>query len=352
VTIDSLRDEPGDLRWLVTGCAGFIGANLVEFLLSRDQSVSGIDNLTSGSRRNLEAVRKSVSDVQWSRFEFHQGDIRSVEDCEKACQGADYVLHQAAISSPVEAEASPTKAIDTNVRGFANVIETAAAAGARRIVYASSCAVYGLAESDVQAESDVADPNTVYAITKHADELLAKRYAERFGIAIAGLRYFNCYGKWQAAQSGYSAFIPKCISAILNDEPLVINGDGETTRDFVHVDDVVRANVLAALAPGISEAPVYNVGTGRKTTLNELFDQVRMSCYPIDPKVGRRPDYGPFRDSDIRHSRAETMKARAQLGFEAQVALSEGLRRAAEEKAGERHGDRKPADDRTREIRT
>jgi len=351
VTIDSLQNSPGAIRWLVTGSAGFIGANLVEFLLSRDQSVSGIDNLTGGSRRNLEAVRKSVSDAQWSRFEFHQGDIRSVEDCEKACHGADYVLHQAAVSSPVDAEASPTKAIDTNVRGFANVIETAAAAGARQIVYASSCAVYGLAESDVQAESDVADPNTVYAITKHADELLAKCYAERFGIAIAGLRYFNCYGKWQAAQSGYSAFIPKCISAILNDEPLVINGDGETTRDFVHVDDVVRANVLTAMTPDISGAPVYNVGTGRKTSLNELFDKIIMACYQINSKPERRPDYGPFRDNDIRHSRADTMKAKAKLGFEAQVELSEGLRRAAEE-ADERLGDRKPADDRGRGKKT
>ena len=351
--IDSLQIEASAPRnWLVTGCAGFIGANLVEYLLCRNQNVAGIDNFTSGSLANLEMIKKSVSDEQWDRFQFKEGDIRSVEDCEKACRGAEYVLHQAALSSPVEAEASPALAIDTNIRGFANILESSIAAGARRIVYASSCSVYGSTDAEVQAESDVPDPNTVYAITKHADELFAKHYSERLGTSIIGLRYFNCYGKFQAAQSGYTAFIPKCVAAILSDEPFVINGDGETTRDFIHVDDVARANVIAALSPDVSGALVYNVGTGSRTSLNTLFEQVRLVCSEIDPTCFRSPEYGPFRENDIKHSRADTVKAYKQLDFEARTALSDGIRRVVQEAITAKSGKLYPRDGKVRKLNT
>src|SRR5260221_4448151 len=260
---DQIRQQIGSTprTWLVTGAAGFIGSHLVEGLLQLEQRVVGLDNLSTGNPGNLAQVEAAVTARQWRRFRFIRGDIRSPETCREACGGAEFLLHQAALGSVPASIAEPLHAHASNVTGFVNLLVSAHAAGVRRIVYASSSAAYGDDPAPLKGESVVGQPLSPYALTKYVNELYAGTFARCYGLAAVGLRYFNIFGPRQDPAGAYAAVIPAWICAMIRGEPVYINGDGETVRDFCYVSDVVQANLLAAAV----EAPAavnqsYNVG--------------------------------------------------------------------------------------------
>jgi UDP-N-acetylglucosamine 4-epimerase len=329
-TRERLRASPR--RWLVTGAAGFIGSHLVEHLLRLDQRVTAIDNFATGRPENLEAIRAAVSREQASRLEFLQADIRDPAACRRACAGVDVVLHQAALGSVPRSVAEPALTHDVNVTGFLNVLEAARAAGTRRIVYASSSSVYGDDPGLPKVEGQLGRVLSPYAASKLADEIYAHAYGRCYGLELVGLRYFNVFGPRQDPGGPYAAVIPLWFSGLLRGDPVVIFGDGETSRDFCFVENVVQANLLAATTTrGDAVGEVYNVACGERTTLNELFRLVRMRVARVAPAAAsREPVYRPFRAGDIRHSLADTAKAHTRLDYEPMHLLAEGLDRATD----------------------
>ncbi len=259
-------------KWLVTGCAGFIGSNLLEALLKLDQQVVGLDNFSTGKRDNLCQVEKLVAPRQWARFQFIEGDIRDLATCQGACSGVDYVLQQAALGSVPRSIKDPVASHDNNVTGFLNMLVAARDQKVKRFVYASSSSVYGDHPDLPKVEQKTGQVLSPYAATKAMNEIYAGVFAKAYGLQPIGLRYFNVFGPRQDPDGAYAAVIPKWIAALLKREPVVILGDGETSRDFCFVDNAVQANLLAATAthPGaVSQA--YNIAVGDRTTLNELF---------------------------------------------------------------------------------
>ncbi|WP_034993040.1 SDR family oxidoreductase [Beijerinckia mobilis] len=327
-----LLDKPG--IWLVTGVAGFIGSHLLEALLQMDQHVIGLDNLSTGRRDNLDSVHALVTEQQWSRFQFRHGDISSLDDCRHAMMFsidsgetllADYVLHQAALCSVARSIEEPTLTNDYNINGFLNILVAARDAGVKRLVYASSSAVYGDTPGLPKEENGKLRPLSPYAITKYVDELYADVFAKLFHVKSVGLRYFNIFGVRQDPQGAYAAVIPKWIDSMISANPVTIFGDGETSRDFCHVSNVVQANLLAACAPDSAYEGTYNVGTGRSTTLNQLYGYIRNSIINEFPYIPAEPHYTDFRTGDIRHSLANIAKAREQLGYMPDDGLSSQL---------------------------
>jgi UDP-N-acetylglucosamine 4-epimerase len=324
-----LRERPR--RWLVTGAAGFIGSHLVERLLSLDQVVTGLDDFSTGSKANVAAVRARVAPPQAERFTMIEGDIRDPSACRRACNGADVVLHEAALGSVPRSVKDPMTTHEVNATGFLRVLEAAREAGIRRVVYASSSSVYGDHPGLPKVEEAVGRVLSPYAASKYADELYAHAFGRCYDLEIVGLRYFNVFGPRQDPEGPYAAVIPVWFAALLGAGEVFINGDGETSRDFCYVDNVVQANLLAA-ATARAEAvgQVFNVACGGRTTLNELFGLVRERVARVAPAAARRePVHRDFRAGDVRHSLADVGKARALLGYEVTHTVAQGLDVAA-----------------------
>ncbi len=315
--------------WLVTGVAGFIGSNLLETLLKLDQQVVGLDNFATGHRRNLDEVQREVSPAQWARFRMIEGDIRSPETCRHACEGVDHVLHQAALGSVPRSIEDPLTTNGTNITGFLNMLDAARLARVKGFVYAASSSTYGDHPDLPKVEENIGNPLSPYAVTKLVNELYASVYARTYGFKTIGLRYFNIFGKRQDPNGAYAAVIPKWVSALIRGEPVHINGDGETSRDFCFIENAVQANLLAAMADEAARDEVYNVAVGDRTSLNDLFHEIRDRLATHHPHVAdAEPQYRDFRPGDVRHSLADIGKSRRLLGYAPSHRIGEGLETA------------------------
>jgi len=323
-----MRDKPSN--WLVTGVAGFIGSNLLETLLKLDQKVVGLDNFATGHQRNLDEVRSLVSPEQWDGFRFVRGDIRELDDCRAACDGAEYVLHQAALGSVPRSVADPVLTNSANVTGFLNMLVAARDTRVKRFVYAASSSTYGDHPALPKVEDVIGRPLSPYAVTKYVNELYAEVFARAYGFESIGLRYFNVFGPRQDPDGAYAAVIPKWIASMLRNDPVFINGDGETSRDFCFVDNAVQANLLAAFAANVGAAnQIYNVAVGDQTSLNELYELLRSE---LASRFSHLADAAPvrrgFRAGDVRHSLADIDKARRLLGYFPTHDIGHGVRAA------------------------
>jgi UDP-N-acetylglucosamine 4-epimerase len=316
--------------WLITGAAGFIGSNLLEALLELNQNVAGFDNFATGHRENLEEVERCVAPAQWRRFRFVEGDIRDADACRRACHGADFVLHQAALGSVPRSIEDPLTTNSVNIGGFLEMLVAARSAGVKRFVYAASSSTYGDHPGLPKVESVIGKPLSPYAVTKLANELYADVFASNYGFASIGLRYFNIFGARQDPNGPYAAVIPKWIAAMIHNEPVQINGDGETSRDFCYVANAVQANLLAATTADTDAVnQVYNVAVGQRTSLNELFEHLRTMLAPrFAHLAGTAPIYRDFRAGDVRHSLADISKANLLLGYVPTHAVGTGLSEA------------------------
>jgi len=313
--------------WLVTGVAGFIGCNLLEALLKLGQNVIGLDNFATGHQRNLEQIRAKVTSDQWSRFTFIDGDIRNPETCRKACEGVEYVLHQAALGSVPRSIEDPIATNASNVNGHLNMLVAGRDAGVKRLVYAASSSTYGDHPGLPKVEDAIGKPLSPYAVTKLVNELYADVFARTYGFVSIGLRYFNVFGPHQDPGSAYAAVIPAWIAAMIRNQPVWINGDGETSRDFCYVQNVVQANLLAASVTDEAAAnQVFNIANGERTALNELFEAIRSTLESKCPHLRDfKPEFRDFRAGDVRHSLADISKARTLLGYDPTHNLREGL---------------------------
>jgi len=320
-----LREAPR--TWLVTGVAGFIGSNLLEKLLQLDQRVIGVDNFATGLQRNLDEVRSLVTPSQWNRFTFHEGDIRKLDDCRRACEGVDHVLHQAALGSVPRSLADPITTNSANIDGFLNMLVAARDARVRSFTYAASSSTYGDHPALPKVEDRIGKPLSPYAVTKYVNELYAKVFAQNYGFASIGLRYFNVFGRRQNPDSAYAAVLPKWTSAMLRGEDVPINGDGETSRDFCYVENAIQANLLAATATRPEQLDqVYNVAFGARTTLLQLFAALRNELRANGIGYDKRPVHREFRSGDVRHSLADVGKAQRLLGYAPRFDIHQGIR--------------------------
>jgi UDP-N-acetylglucosamine/UDP-N-acetylgalactosamine 4-epimerase len=317
--------------WLVTGVAGFIGSNLLEALLELGQNVVGLDNFSTGYQVNIDDVL-AIQGTSPGKFRMVRGDIRDLASCRKAMKGVDYVLHQAALGSVPRSIDDPITSHAVNVDGFLNVMLAAREAGVKRVVYASSCAVYGDCTDLPLTEQASGNLLSPYAATKLTDEVYASVFQRTYGLSVVGLRYFNIFGPRQDPNGAYAAVIPKWIATLLGGGDCQILGDGETSRDFCYVANVAQANILAATSSrSIGHSPVYNVGCGRETSLNELFRMIRLGLVGFQPAIASsQPLYGPFRDGDIRHSAADISKIQQHLEYEPTHSTAQGLGQALE----------------------
>ena len=326
--------------WLVTGVAGFIGSNLLETLLNLDQRVVGLDNFATGHRRNLVEVQSLVSPTQWARFSFVEGDICTLADCRQACAGVDHVLHQAALGSVPRSLEDPITTNRANIDGFLNMLVAARDAQVKSFTYAASSSTYGDHPALPKVEANIGKPLSPYAVTKYVNELYAEVFSRSYGFHSIGLRYFNVFGPRQDPGGAYAAVIPRWTDALLKGEPVFINGDGETSRDFCFVDNAVQANLLAATASmraataatalpegtiAASLNQVYNVAVGDRTTLNTLFTLLRDELVTQGVSPQTQAVYRDFRSGDVRHSLASVEKAQALLGYAPTHRLGQGL---------------------------
>jgi UDP-N-acetylglucosamine 4-epimerase len=320
-----LKESPK--KWLITGVAGFIGSNLLEELLRLGQGVVGLDNFSTGFKHNLEDVRKEVGEDLWTQFTFIEGDIRSLKDCQKACDGIDYVLHQAALGSVPRSIDDPIMTNQSNIDGFLNMLVASRDAKVKRFVYAASSSTYGDHPGLPKQEDIIGKPLSPYAVTKYVNELYADVFSRTYGIRSIGLRYFNVFGRCQDPNGAYAAVIPCWIGELLNDKVPTINGDGETSRDFCYIDNVIQANLLSATTENPEAInQVYNVATGSRTTLNELFNMIRELLSDYDATIKNiTPLYGPFRSGDVRHSQADIQKVKNLLGYNPTYDVKKGM---------------------------
>ncbi len=324
-----LRQQPA--TWLVTGVAGFIGSNLLETLLDLGQYVVGLDNFATGHQHNLDEVERTVAATAWQRFRFIRGDIRDLATCRAACAGVDYVLHQAALGSVPRSIEDPLTTNETNISGFVNMLVAARDAGVRRMVYAASSSTYGDHPDLPKVEERIGNPLSPYAVTKLVNELYASVFARTYGFATIGLRYFNIFGRRQDPAGAYAAVIPNWCAGLLKGEPVYINGDGETSRDFCFIDNCVQANILAATAGDEAADQVYNVAFGERTSLNELYRLIRERvAVRVPAAVRAEPIHRDFRAGDVRHSLADISKAGRRLGYRPEYSVRDGLDKAAQ----------------------
>jgi UDP-N-acetylglucosamine 4-epimerase len=316
-------------HWLVTGAAGFIGSNLVEALLKLNQRVTGLDNFATGHQHNLDQVRELVGEAAWSNFTFLNADIRSPDDCARACQGVDFVLHQAALGSVPRSIANPQLTNETNITGFLNMLVAARDAKVKRFVYAASSSTYGDHPDLPKVEDRIGKPLSPYAVTKYVNELYADVFGRTYGMESIGLRYFNVFGPRQDPNGAYAAVIPKWVLALIRNDELLINGDGETSRDFCYIDNVVQANLLAAMSGPDAANQVYNVALNDRTSLNQLHAMMTGLLAERFPHVAaHKPTYVDFRKGDVRHSQADIGKAARLLGYAPTHRIGEGLKEA------------------------
>ncbi|MDY7219420.1 NAD-dependent epimerase/dehydratase family protein [Denitrificimonas sp. JX-1] len=315
--------------WLITGVAGFIGSNLLETLLKLNQKVIGLDNFATGHQYNLDEVQTLVSAEQWANFSFMEGDIRNLDDCHKACAGVDYVLHQAALGSVPRSIADPITTNSANITGFLNMLVAARDAKVQSFTYAASSSTYGDHPALPKVEDNIGKPLSPYAVTKYVNELYADVFAKTYGFNCIGLRYFNVFGKRQDPNGAYAAVIPKWTAAMIQGEPVFINGDGETSRDFCYIENTVQANLLAATTKNPdAKNQVYNVAVGDRTTLNQLFEAIQSALKDNGINYTQTPTYREFREGDVRHSQADVSKAKTLLGYEPSHRISEGIAEA------------------------
>jgi UDP-N-acetylglucosamine 4-epimerase len=327
--------------WLVTGVAGFIGSNLLQALLLLNQKVIGLDNFSTGYQRNLDEVQSLVSLEQWKNFNFIKGDIRNFEDCRRAMtfsvangnQGSaivDYVLHQAALGSVPRSVENPVATNETNISGFLNMLVASRDAKAKRFVYAASSSTYGDHPDLPKVEDKIGKPLSPYAVTKYVNELYADVFARTYGFNTIGLRYFNVFGPRQDPDGAYAAVIPKWIAAMIKNEPVYINGDGETSRDFCYIDNTIQANLVAATVTNVDASnQVYNVAVGDRTSLNQLYFQLRDNLASRFPHLnGVTPMYRDYRAGDVRHSLANISKGERLLGYQPTHRIGDGLMEA------------------------
>jgi len=326
-----VRLKEGPATWLITGVAGFIGSNLLETLLKLDQKVVGLDNFSTGFQHNLDEVKSLVTSDQWRNFTFIEGDIRSPEDCARACSHADYVLHQAALGSVPRSVEDPALTNENNITGFLNMLIAARDAGVKRFVYAASSSTYGDHPGLPKVEDRIGNPLSPYAVTKLVNELYAQVFARTYDFRTIGLRYFNIFGRRQDPDGAYAAVIPKWFAALIKGDTLYINGDGSTSRDFCYIDNCVQANLLAATTDNEAAVDqVYNVAYGERTSLNELFRLIRDRVCPAYPAAAEvEPVYRDFRVGDVLHSLADIGKARDLLGYAPKYSITQGLDEAA-----------------------
>lgn len=334
--------------WLITGVAGFIGSNLLETLLGLNQRVVGLDNFATGHQRNLNEVQSVVTPIQWANFRFIHGDIRKFSDCQRAMsfstsfenmggirrgtQGnypVEYVLHQAALGSVPRSIADPITTNETNISGFLNMMVAARDAKVKRFVYAASSSTYGDHPGLPKVEDKIGRPLSPYAITKFVNELYADVFARTYGFNTIGLRYFNVFGPRQDPYGAYAAVIPKWISCMIKNEPVVINGDGATSRDFCYVDNVRQINLLAATRENPEAVnQVYNVAVGDRTTLKQLFNALKENLDTHNIQYKREPVLRDFRPGDVRHSLADITKGRRLLGYVPHYTIHAGIAHA------------------------
>ena len=330
---DHLRSK--QYTWLITGVAGFIGSNLLEKLLILNQKVVGVDNFSTGHRHNLEQAQEDAANqlakeggvLSGDEFLFIEGDIRDIDVCHKACEGVDYVLHQAALGSVPRSIQDPVTTNEVNINGFLNMLVAAKEAKVRRFVYAASSSTYGDHPDLPKVEDKIGNPLSPYAVTKLVNELYASVFSRVYGFKSIGLRYFNIFGKRQDPHGAYAAVIPKWVSSIVRGNDLFINGDGETSRDFCYIDNTVQMNLLAATVDN-EEAldQVYNVALNDRTSLNELYRMIRERLVERVPGLELKdPIYRDFRAGDVRHSQANIRKAEKLLQYSPSHRISEGL---------------------------
>ncbi|NRD69952.1 Vi polysaccharide biosynthesis UDP-N-acetylglucosaminuronic acid C-4 epimerase TviC [Psychrobacter okhotskensis] len=321
-----LINEPK--TWLITGVAGFIGSNLLEELLLLNQKVVGLDNFATGFQHNLDEVQGLVSKDQWQNFTFIEGDICELADCEQACAGADYVLHQAALGSVPRSIADPINTNHTNISGFLNMLVAARDAQVASFTYAASSSTYGDHPALPKVEDAIGNPLSPYAVTKYVNELYADVFARTYGFKTIGLRYFNIFGKRQTPDGAYAAVIPKWTAAMIAGNEVFINGDGDTSRDFNFIENAVQANILAATATEEAKNQVYNVAVGGRTTLNTLFSALKEHLEANGVSYTQAPVYRDFRAGDVRHSQADISKIQNALGYEPQFDIIQGIEKA------------------------
>ncbi|MFZ4855859.1 MAG: NAD-dependent epimerase/dehydratase family protein [Desulfuromonadaceae bacterium] len=323
--LNQLRLEPK--TWLITGVAGFIGSNLLEHLLHLDQKIVGLDNFSTGKQSNLDEVQSSVSETRWQKFTFVEGDIRDLDTCHTVCKGVDFVLHEGALGSVPRSIVDPIISNASNVTGFLNMLVAARDAGVKRFVYAASSSTYGDHPALPKREDTIGKPLSPYAVTKYVNELYADVFARTYEMESAGLRYFNVFGPRQDPEGAYAAVIPCWIRALIKGESVYINGDGETSRDFCFVENVVQMNILAAttLDPAAVNQ-VYNTAVNARTSLNELFIMLQKRLEPHYPRLnGCKPIHRDFLKGDVRHSRADISKAAGLLGYAPTHSIAAGL---------------------------
>lgn len=314
--------------WLITGCAGFIGSNLLEHLLLLNQKVVGLDNFATGYQKNLDEVQSQVDAAQWANFTFHEGDIRDYDSCQKALSGVDFVLHQAALGSVPRSIADPITSNSANVTGFLNMLTAAKEAEVKTFVYAASSSTYGDHPALPKVEENIGKPLSPYAVTKYVNELYADVFGKTYGLKSIGLRYFNVFGKRQDPDGAYAAVIPKWTAAMIKNEDLFINGDGETSRDFCFIENAVQANILAAMASEEAKNEVYNVAVGDRTTLNTLFTSISSALSENEISYQKEAIYRDFRAGDVRHSQADISKGQRLLGYEPEYRILDGISKA------------------------
>ena len=309
---------------LVTGGAGFIGSNLCEALLEKGNKVVCLDNFATGKRENLEQVLKHVN------FTLIEGDIRKLDDCLKATKDIDYVLHQAALGSVPRSIKDPITSNDVNVSGFLNMLVAARDNGVKRFVFAASSSTYGDSESMPKVEDIIGKPLSPYAITKYVNELYADIFSKTYGLETIGLRYFNVFGRKQDPNGAYAAVIPKFVSQLMSGESPVINGDGNYSRDFTYIDNVIQANLLCLVTTNVKAInTIYNIAYGDRNTLNDLMGYLKQYLSEFDSKISNvEVIYGPNREGDIPHSHASVDKAKKKLNYDPQFTLQKGLKEA------------------------
>jgi UDP-N-acetylglucosamine 4-epimerase len=332
--------------WLITGVAGFIGSNLLETLLKLNQRVVGLDNFATGHQRNLDEVQTLVEPSQWANFRFIKGDIRNLDDCQKAltfchsaagdnsnndkCIAVEYVLHQAALGSVPRSIEDPILTNQSNIDGYLNMLVAARDAKVKRFVYAASSSTYGDHLDLPKVEDKIGKPLSPYAVTKYVNELYADVFDKAYGMQSMGLRYFNVFGPRQDPDGAYAAVIPKWIASMIKNEPVYINGDGETSRDFCFIENVCQANLLAATTENAAaHNQVYNVAVGDRISLNKLYEKLQLNLAPIYAHLKQaKPVYRDFRGGDVRHSLADISKAETLLDYQPKHHVGDGLKLA------------------------
>lgn len=320
--------EAKKFKWLVTGAAGFIGSHLTKFLLDNNQKVIALDNFSTGLRSNIDFLEKHFSELNNdSKFTFHNADIRDYDLCFKLTNDIDYVLHQAAIGSVPRSIEDPLNTHDANINGFINILLASMHNKVKNFIYASSSSIYGDSEMLPKQEEHTGQPLSPYAVTKSVNETYALVFSKVYSFNSIGLRYFNVFGQRQDPGGQYAAVIPKWIDAILNDKEVFINGDGSTTRDFCYIDNVIQANILAAMTEN-QEAlnQIYNIAANYQISLNELYNIIQKNISKLKPElINNEPIYRDFRPGDIMHSRADIGKAEKLLGYKATKSVKQGL---------------------------